>query len=203
MPGDRVIGTMLLRPLLLLLAFLPPLLVHGQTPSGVPASKDSNAASTAPVSAIWAGEWRAADFNLPPINTTLTTRRNASTFEVRALIAGSECPLAYDGQLHSGGLIKRIEERAQWQLKADNWPAGTDPAQLVGLKKEFDNALRLTRSLPPDTYRRVRARCAMLPSTDDRFYLLTEGRRLFEYRFPESGLSLNVTVYERVRSRVR
>ncbi|MBC7437041.1 MAG: hypothetical protein H7332_13350 [Bdellovibrionales bacterium] len=197
MRGDRVIGTMLLRSLLLLLAFLPPLLVHGQTQLTAPVS--AAPVSAAPVSAIWAGEWRAAEFNLPPINTTLTTRRNASTFEVRALIAGSECPLAYDGQLNSGDVIKRIEERAKWQLKPDNWPAGTDPAQLVGLKKEFDNALRLTRSLPPDTYRRVRARCAMLPSTDDRFYLLTEGRRLFEYRFPESGLSLNVTVYERVR----
>ena len=175
------------RPVFFLLAFMPIFLAHGQT------------APSAPVSAIWAGEWRAADSNLPPINKTLTTRRDAITFEVKALIAGAECPLAYDGQLRSADVIKRIEERAQWQLKPDNWPAGTDPAQFVGLKKEFDQALRLARSLPPDTYRRVRASCPMLPATDDRFYLLNEGRRLFEFRFPDNGLSLNVTVYERVR----
>ena len=185
-PGVRVIGNML-RPVALLLAWLPLMLAHGQTPP------------VAPVSAIWAGEWRAADFNLPPVNKTLTTRRNAATLEIKALLAGTECPLTYDGQLRSADVIKRIEERAQWQLKPDNWPAGTDPAQFVGLKKEFDQALRLTRSLPPDNYRVVRASCAALPATDDGFYLLNEGRRLFEFRFPQNGLSLNVTVYERVR----
>ena len=129
-PGVRVIGNML-RPVALLLAWLPLMLAHGQTPP------------VTPVSAIWAGEWRAADFNLPPVNKTLTTRRNAATLEIKAL--------------------------------------------------------RLTRSLPPDNYRVVRASCAALPATDDRFYLLKEGRRLFEFRFPQNGLSLNVTVYERVR----
>ncbi|CAN5714466.1 hypothetical protein BH11PSE7_BH11PSE7_02990 [soil metagenome] len=186
MPGVRLVGNML-RPAAALLALLPLLLAHGQTPP------------PAPVSAIWAGEWRAADFNLPPVNTTLTTRRDAATFEVKALLVGAECPLAYDGQLRSADVIKRIEERAQWQLKSDNWPAGTDPAQFVGLKKEFDQALRLTRSLPPDNYRVVRFQCATLQAADDRFYVLNEGRRLFEFRFPENGLSVNVTIYERMR----
>jgi hypothetical protein len=199
--GVRVIGNML-RLALLLLAFLPPLLVRGQTPASAPRSAPASAlaaSASGPVSAIWAGEWRAADFNLPPSSNTLTTRRDATTFEVRALIAGTECPLGYDGQLRSADVVQRIEERAQWQLKPENWPAGTDPAQFVGLKKEFDQALRLTRSLPPDSYRRVRARCPLPTSPDDRFYLLSEGRRLFEFRFPANGLSLNVTVYERVR----
>jgi hypothetical protein len=185
-PGDRDIATMLYRcPLLL--AFLLPLPALAQTPLAVP------------VSAIWAGEWRVADSNLPPASKALTTRRDPKSFEVRALIGGAECPLAYDGQLRQADVIRRIEERAQWQLKPDNWPAGTDPAQFVGLKKEFEQALRLARSLPPDTYRRVRATCPTLPQTDDRFYLLNDGRRLFEFRFPDNGLSVSATVYERVR----
>jgi hypothetical protein len=152
-----------------------------------------------PVSAVWAGEWRVVDSNLPPINKTLSTRRDPASFQVKALIAAEECPMHYDGLLPAADVVKRIEERALWQLDAANWPAGTDPAQFVGLKKEFDQALRIARSLPPDNYRRVRVSCPGLPQTDDRFYILNEGRRLFKFRFPENGLSLSVTLYERVR----
>jgi len=71
----------------------------------------------------------------------------------------------------------------------------------VGLRREFDQALRIARLLPPDSYRRVRATCPEqpAPAAGDRFFVLNEGRRLFEFRFPDNDLSLRVTVYERVR----
>ncbi|RYG13949.1 MAG: hypothetical protein EON92_03840 [Burkholderiales bacterium] len=154
---------------------------------------------SAPISAIWAGEWRVAEFNLPPPSKVLTTRRDPATFQVKALIAAAECPMRYDGLVAQTDIVKRIEERERFQLDAANWPVGTDPAQFVGLKMEFDQAMRITRTLPVDNYRRVRVDCAGLPSTEDRFYLLNEGRRLFEFRFPDNGLSLSVVLYERAR----
>ncbi len=157
------------------------------------------ASANPPISAIWAGEWKAADFNIPPASKTLTTRRDPRTFQVTAAIASAECPMTYDGQVQATDIVKRIEERVEWQLSASNWPAGTEPAQLVGLKKEFDSALRLARSLPPDSYRRVRMACPGPALPQDHFFLLNEGRRLFEFRFPENGLSLGVTLFERVR----
>ncbi len=159
----------------------------------------AQAAPAQPVNPIWAGEWRVVDSNLPPADRSLTTRRNAASFQVTATVAGAECAAGYDGLVQAADIVRRIEERASWQLKAENWPTGTDPAQLVGLKKEFDQALRLARSLPPDAYRRVRFSCAGAEAKDDRFYLLNEGRRLFEFRFPENGLGLRVTLFERVR----
>jgi len=152
-----------------------------------------------PVNPIWAGEWRVVDANLPPVERSLTTRRDAATSHIKATLAGADCTAGYDGLVQAADIVTRIEERAGWQLKAENWPAGTDPSQLVGLKKEFDQALRLARSLPPDAYRRVRFACPGADAKDDRFYVLNEGRRLFEFRFPENGLGLRVTLFERTR----
>lgn len=183
-------------------AFMLPLSAWCQPGGSPPASDDKEAADAAasgPVNAIWAGEWKPVEFNLPPTNMTLTTRRAAGSLQVKALIAAVQCPMTYDGVLPAADIARRIEERALWQLNAANWPSGTDPFQFVGLKKEFDQALRITRSLPADNYRRVRVTCLGQPQTDDRFYILNDGRRLFEFRFPDNGLSLSVTLYERLR----
>lgn len=152
-----------------------------------------------PVNQAWAGEWRAVDFNLPPVNRDFTTSRDAASAQVRTVINGVECKAAYDGVVQPASVVTRIEERARWQLKAENWPPGTDPTQLVGLKKEFDLALRLARSLPPDAYRRVRFKCPAPDVREDVYYLLNDGRRLFEFRFPENGLGVRVTLFERER----
>lgn len=176
-----------------LAALALPLIAFAQVPTAVPVNLGN------PVNAAWAGEWRAADFNLPPVARTLTTHRDAATLQVKATMGGEECTASYDGLVQAADIITRIEERADWQLKAENWPAGTDPAQLVGLKKEFDQALRVARSLPPDTYRRVRFSCPGENLKDDRFHVLNERRRLFEFRFPDNGLGVRVTLFERVR----
>jgi len=194
----RFIAAMLL-PLLPLVALCQPVNSPPAASAGPGGNPGTNPGVSGPVSAIWAGEWKAVEFNLPPTNKTLITRRDGTKLQVKALIAAAECPMTYDGLLPAADIARRIEERALWQLDAGNWPDGTDPSQFIGLKKEFDEALRITRSLPPDNYRRVRASCPGQAQTDDRFYILNEGRRLFEFRFPANDLSLSVTLYERVR----
>lgn len=160
----------------------------------------ASAGQAQPVNPIWAGEWRVADSNLPPPAPSLAARRDVQG-RVSVQLQGADCALVYDGLVPSAAIVQRIEERARWQLTEANWPAGTDTSQLVGLRREFDQALRIARLLPPDSYRRVRATCPEqpAPAAGDRFFVLNEGRRLFEFRFPDNDLSLRVTLYERVR----
>lgn len=84
-----------------------------------------------------------------------------------------------------------------WQLRAENWPAGTDPASLVGLRQEFHDAEELLQSVQPDSYRRVRARGPGCDSPDDVFWILHEGQRLFRVRFLAAGLGTEVVLFTR------
>ncbi len=152
-----------------------------------------------PVHQAWAGAWRAVEFNLPPASRNFTTSRSVADNRIRTIVDGAECVATYDGVVQAASIVSRIEERANWQLKAGNWPPGTDPAQLVGLQKEFELALGLARKLPPDAYRRVRFTCPVPNAGEDRYYVLNDARRLFEFRFPANGLGVGVAVFERAR----
>jgi hypothetical protein len=195
------VGSLTLRAALLGLgALLASGLLCAQTPAAGPSASapPPSSATAQPVNAIWAGEWRRIDSNLPGGASVLRSVRDPASLQVTTAVDGADCPLAYDGLVKAAELVARIDERARWQLLPSNWPPGTDTAQLVGLRHEFEQALRIARSLPPDSYRRVRALCPR-PDAGDRFFVLNEGRRLFEFRFPDNDLSLRVTLYERVR----
>ena len=78
-----------------------------------------------------------------------------------------------------------------------HWPAGTDPAQLVGLRKEFDTAQKILASLPGPRYRSTRIRGEGCEDADDIFFVLHPGQRLLRLRFPSNSLGVDVTVFQR------
>ncbi|MBX3655563.1 MAG: hypothetical protein KF686_15380 [Ramlibacter sp.] len=110
---------------------------------------------------------------------------------------GQACALVYDGPVAAADITGQLAELRAWQMSTAHWPAGTQPAQLVGLAAEFDAAASLLAELSPQRYRRTRIRGEGCEDADDIFFVLHQGRRLFRIRFPSASLGVDVMVLEK------
>ena len=146
---------------------------------------------------IWNGDWRLQQASIP--QAAPPTLKTGGATRTQWTAGSKTCDMAYDGTVTQAALLTRLAGLQDWQLRPGNWPSGTDTSQLVGLRKEFDDAQKLLQSLPPDTYRRVRLAGPGCETQDDHFLLLNEGLRLFSIRFPANGLGADVALYQRIR----
>lgn len=147
------------------------------------------------LNAAWDGEWIATETTQGPPGAGLQITRKAA--QSHLVQAGQACPLVYDGLIEPGALARRIRALQDWQLDPQHWPAGVNPAQLVGLRKEFDSALQLVDSLTSPRYRSTRMRGEGCDDADDIFFVLHAGQRLMRLRFPSASLGVDVTFFRR------
>ena len=143
----------------------------------------------------WDGEWIAAETTQGSPGASLRIARKAAQSQL--VQAGQACALAYDGMAEPAALARRIQALQAWQMDARHWPAGTMPAQLVGLRHEFDTALQIVASLPGPRYRIARIRGEGCDDADDIFFVLHPGQRLMRLRFPSASLGVDVTVFQK------
>ena len=153
------------------------------------------------LSPTWLGRWRLVKSNLLrfPDLLEISMRGNAAHIGLEGAAFGQTCELAYDGLVTQQSIVAKLLELKDWQLRKENWPEGTNPDELIGLKKEFDEALALARSVDPDTYKRVRPKGDDCAGRDDTFWLLHNGQRLVRFSFPASSLGAAAAVFERVK----
>ncbi len=148
------------------------------------------------LSGPWHGAWEAAESNEPRLPGHLVIERAGAVS--RLARADVRCELRYDGTFTVAELAQRVTDLRDWQMRPAHWPAGTDPQQLVGLRREFDRALALLQRVTPDTYRRVRT---LVPGCDhanaESVYLLHKGQQLVRLTFPQESLGVDVTIYRR------
>ena len=145
----------------------------------------------------WHGEWRKQSANIADADSPALRITGGTPTR---LVTGSQvCALAYDGTVTRQQLLDRMRALQDWQLNPANWPAGTDTRLLVGLRREFDDALQLLQGLPADAYRRVRLAGPDCSTPDDRFLALSnQGRStIYAIRFPAANLGVSVSLYRR------
>jgi hypothetical protein len=147
------------------------------------------------LNAAWDGEWVATETTQGKPGAGLQVTRRAAQSQL--VQAGQACPLVYDGLIEPVALARRIQALQGWQLDPQHWPAGVNPAQLVGLRKEFDSALQIVGNLPGPRYRVARMRGEGCDDADDIFFVLHAGQRLMRLRFPSASLGVDVTVYQK------
>ena len=147
------------------------------------------------LNAAWDGEWVATETTQGKPGAGLQVTRRAAQSQL--VQAGQACPLAYDGLVEPVTLARRIQALQAWQLDPQHWPVGVNPAQLVGLRREFDAALQIVGSLPGPRYRVARMRGEGCDDADDIFFVLHPGQRLLRLRFPSASLGVDVTVFQK------
>lgn len=152
-------------------------------------------AAAQPVNPAWDGEWVAVETTQGPPGASLRITRKAA--QTQLVQAGQACTLGYDGMAEPAALARRIQALQAWQLDARHWPAGTQPTQLVGLRREFDAALQIVGSLPGPRYRSTRIRGEGCDDADDIFFVLHPGQRLLRLRFPSASLGVDITVFQK------
>ena len=147
------------------------------------------------LNAAWDGEWQARETTQGRPDASLSITRLGA----RSLLTqgGQPCTLAYAAMVELPALVQRIQLLQAWQLDVRHWPAGTDPSQLVGLRREFDTALRMIGALPGPRYRSTRISGEGCDDADDIFFVLHPGQRLLRFRFPSSSLGVDVTVFHK------
>jgi len=148
-----------------------------------------------PVNPAWDGEWVATETTQGRPSTSLRIARKAS--QTQLIQDGQACALVYDGMAEPAALAQRIQALQAWQLDARHWPAGTQPAQLVGLRREFDTALQMVGGLAGTRYRSTRIRGEGCDDADDIFFVLHAGQRLMRLRFPSASLGVDITVFQK------
>ena len=148
-----------------------------------------------PVNPAWDGDWVATETTQGRPGASLRIARKAS--QTHLVQAGQACTLVYAGMAEPAALALRIQTLQAWQMDAQHWPAGTQPAQLVGLRREFDTALQIVGSLPGPRYRMTRIRGEGCDDADDIFFVLHPGQRLMRLRFPSASLGVDVTVFQK------
>ncbi len=145
----------------------------------------------------WEGEWVAVETTQGPPGARVRIARTGPSTQ---LLAGDRtCQLAYDDTVTPGALLLRLQGLRQWQLDATHWPKGTDPAQLIGLAREFDKAQALVQGMGADNYRRVRLKGAGCEGADDVFLLLHRGQELLRFAFSETSLGVALVSFRRQR----
>lgn len=144
---------------------------------------------------VWEGEWVATETTQGHPGTSLRIARK--TAQTQLVQAGQACALVYDGMAEPAALARRIQALQAWQLDARHWPAGTLPAQLVGLRHEFDTALQMVGGLTGTRYRSTRIRGEGCDDADDIFFVLHQGQRLVRLRFPSTSLGVDVTIFQK------
>ena len=132
--------------------------------------------------------------NALPATVQISTQSGKTIWATQA----QRCGMAYDGQLSTTALQQKVVELKDWQLRPENWPAGTNTQQLLGLRKELDDAQALLQSLPPGNYRRVRTVGPGCATQNEAFWLLADGTRLLGIVFPAQGLGAEVAEYRRL-----
>ncbi len=147
------------------------------------------------LNAAWDGEWVATETTQGRPGASLTISRKGAQSLLTQM--GQPCALGYDTMVEPAALARRVLALQLWQMDARHWPAGTDPAQLVGLRKEFDTAQKILASLPGPRYRSTRIRGEGCEDADDIFFVLHPGQRLLRLRFPSNSLGVDVTVFQR------
>lgn len=147
------------------------------------------------INPAWDGEWVAGETTQGSPGRSLRITRKAAQSQL--VQAGQACALVYDGMAEPAALARRIQALQAWQLDARHWPAGTQPAQLVGLRREFDTALQMVGSLTGTRYRSTRIRGEGCDDADDIFFVLHQGQRLVRLRFPSASLGVDVTVFQK------
>jgi hypothetical protein len=143
----------------------------------------------------WDGEWLATETTQGQPGAGLQVLRKGGQSQM--VQTAQACPLAYDGLIEPAALARRIQALQAWQLNPQHWPAGVNPAQLVGLRNEFDRALQLVGSLSGPRYRVARMRGEGCDDADDIFFVLHQGQRLVRVRFPSASLGVDMTVFQR------
>ncbi|MEP6791578.1 MAG: hypothetical protein ABI907_09420 [Ramlibacter sp.] len=155
----------------------------------------AGSAAAQALNGAWLGQWLLAQgpaIPRPPASIEMRVMAGVNTW----LSGGQQCELAYDGTVAQQAIAGQLKSLKDWQLSPAHWPAGTDPAQLVGLQKEFNDAESALRNLPPGNYRRLRLRGDACDTRDDLFYLLNvPQQRIYQFRFPQASLGAGVAVY--------
>ncbi len=152
-------------------------------------------AAAQPVNPAWDGDWMATQTTQGRPGASLRITRKAA--QAQLVQDGQACALVYDGMAEPAALVRRIQALQAWQLDARHWPAGIQPDQLVGLRREFDAALQIVASLPGPRYRSTRMRGEGCDDADDIFFVLHPGQRLLRLRFPSASLGVDVTVFQK------
>lgn len=152
-------------------------------------------AAAQPLNPAWDGDWVAAETTQGRPDGSLRITRKAA--QTQLIQHGQACPLVYDGMAEPAALARRIQALQAWQMDARHWPAGTQPAQLVGLRHEFDSALQLVARLTGTRYRTTRLRGEGCDDADDIFFMLHAGQQLVRLRFPSASLGVDVTAFRK------
>lgn len=147
------------------------------------------------LNAAWDGAWSARETTQSRPDASVEISRNGTRSVITQ--AGQPCTLGYADMMEPAALAQRIQRLRVWQLDPGHWPAGTDPTQLVGLRREFDTALQMIASLPGPRYRSTRISGEGCDDADDIFFVLHPGQRLLRFRFPSSSLGVDVTVFQK------
>jgi hypothetical protein len=158
-------------------------------------------ASAQSIHPLWLGTWQVTQSSLTRSPPTLQISRRAEAVEVR--LDGKVCSLAYDGQVQASWITQQMQERRDVQLDWQNWTGVTKEeaasAQLVGLRREFEQALQIVAGIPSGNFRRVRFKGTDCASEDDVFYLLSgAGRshqRLYRISLPRNSVGVEATLH--------
>ena len=153
------------------------------------------------INPLWLGEWRALQSNLAHPEGSLQISQGIGVTQAR--IADKVCALAYDGQISAHQITRHIQERKDVQLDLKNWTGlaqqASANAQLVGLRREFEQALQIIAMIPEGNFRRVRLKGAACTSDDDVFYLLSGSGRsnqhLYRINLPNNSVGVEVTLH--------
>ena len=154
-----------------------------------------------PINPLWLGTWQVAQSSLVKPPPSLQITRRADGFEAR--LEGRICGLAYDGQVQASWIAQQMRERRDVQLDLQNWTGlpqqETASAQLVGLRREFDQALQIVAGIPGGNFRRLRLTGAGCAAGDDVFYLLSGAGRsnqhLYRINLPRNSVGVEATLH--------
>lgn len=144
---------------------------------------------------VWDGEWTATETTQGKPDSSLRIERKGISTQL--VQSGQTCRLVYDGMTQTAALARQIQALQDWQLAPQHWPVGTQPAHLLGLRREFDAALHMVDSLGNGRYRITRIRGEGCDDADDIFFVLHAGQRLMRVRFPSTSLGVDITVFQR------
>jgi hypothetical protein len=158
-------------------------------------------AGAQPINPLWLGHWQVARSNLTQPAPRLEITRHGPATEAR--MDGRVCALAYDGQVQASWIAQQIRERQDAQLDLRNWTGlaqgGADNAQLVGLRREFAQAIEIVEGIPAGSFRRVRFKGTGCPSEDDVFHLLSgtghSSQHLYRINLPNNSVGVEVTLH--------